>query len=107
MLATHFLRTRVTVETKARVSAIAQKQLLTESIWLRRSIVKALLEQESASTSQEIAERHSAFVTEDRGGRCSVKRGPASRLFVRIRREDQLLLRERAAARGMASATYV
>jgi Bacterial mobilisation protein (MobC) len=106
MVATHFLRTRVTPETKARVSAIAQRQLLTESIWLRRLIVKALHEQESVSTSQEIAEPHDRLVTEERG-QCSRKRGHASRLFVRIRTEDQLLLRERAAARGMASATYV
>ena len=30
-----------------------------------------------------------------------------SRLYVRLRHEDRLLLRERAAARGMAAATYV
>jgi hypothetical protein len=106
MVATHFLRTRVTPETKARVSAIAQQQLLTESIWLRRLIVKALHEQESVSTSQEIAEPHDSLVTEERG-KCCRKRGQASRLFVRIRTEDHLLLRERAAGRGMACATYV
>jgi hypothetical protein len=96
----------VTAETKARVSANAHEQLLTESIWLRRLIVKALHEQESVSTSQKIAERQGSLVTEERG-QCSRKRGQASRLFVRIRTEDQLLLRERAAARGMACATYV
>ena len=103
MAATHFLRTRVTPQTKARVSAIAQRQLLTESIWLRRLIVRALHEQESVSIA---ARRHSALVTEDEG-RCSTKPGQVSRLFVRIRTEDRLLLHERAAARGMASATYV
>jgi hypothetical protein len=96
----------VTPETKARVSAIAQQQLLTESIWLRRLIIEALHERESATTSQKIAERRDGVVTEERG-QCSRKRGQASRLFVRIRAEDQLLLRERAVARGMASATYV
>jgi hypothetical protein len=106
MVASHFLRTRVTPETKARVLAIAQQQLLTESIWLRRLIVNALHDQESMSTSQDLVKQHSIPFTEERG-QCSVKRGQASRLFVRIRTEDQLLLRERAAARGMASATYV
>ena len=96
----------MTPETKARVFAIAQQQLLTESIWLRRLIVKALQEQESMSTSQELAERQRIFLREERG-HCSVQPGQASRLFVRLRTEDQLLLRERAAARGMASATYV
>jgi len=33
--------------------------------------------------------------------------GGASRLYLRLRREDRLLLHERAATRGMASATYV
>ncbi len=96
----------MTAEMKARVSAIAQRQLLTESIWLRRLIVKALHEQESVSTSQEVAEQHDGPVTGERG-QFVTKRGQASRLFVRIRTEDRLLLRERAAARGMASATYV
>jgi hypothetical protein len=76
MVASHFLRTRVTPETKARVSAIAQQQLLTESIWLRRLIVKALHEQESVSTSQEIAEPHDSLVTEERGSAPGSVAGP-------------------------------
>lgn len=37
----------------------------------------------------------------------SKNRGQAARLYVRVREEDRLLLHERAAARGMASATYL
>jgi hypothetical protein len=40
-------------------------------------------------------------------GQCSKDRGRASRLYLRVRREDRLLLHERATARGMASATYL
>jgi hypothetical protein len=106
MVATHFLKTRVTPETKARVSAIAHQQLLTESIWLRRLIIKALHEQESESTSQKTAERHDGVVTEEQG-QCSRKRGQASRLFVKIRTEDQLLLRERAGAQVRVALHHV
>ena len=40
-------------------------------------------------------------------GQCAKSRGPVARLYVRVRREDRLLLHERAVARGMASATYL
>ena len=36
-----------------------------------------------------------------------VKAAPSARLSVRIREDDRLILRERAAARGMSAATYV
>jgi len=40
-------------------------------------------------------------------GRVEPSSARDSRLYVRLRPEDRLLLRERAAARGMAAATYV
>ena len=76
---------------------------MTESIWLRRLVLREL-----RAVAPEDGERHrgekSAAAAQ---GGCSDKRAPGSSLYVRLRPEDRLLLHERAAARGMASATYV
>lgn len=107
MGATQILKTRVTPETKARVVGTAQGELLTEAVWLRRLVAKALHESHASSASSlEAALGHIGAVTAARG-ECSKNRGRAARLYLRVRREDQLLLRERATARGMASATYL
>lgn len=103
--ATQILKTRVTPETKARVVEIAQSELLTEAVWLRRLVAKALHEN-TASSTPSLEVRHTGAVTPTRG-QCSKDRGRASRLYVRVRREDRLLLHERASARGMASATFL
>ena len=92
MDAAQFLKTRVSPATKARVQAVAQRQLLTESIWLRRTIDAAL--SKSDVTPADAPDR----VKESLRGRC---------LYVRLRPEDRLLLTDRAAARGMPAATYV
>jgi hypothetical protein len=92
MDAAQFLKTRVSPETKARVQAVAQRQLLTESIWLRRTVDAAL--STSDVTPPDVHDR----AKESLRGRC---------LYVRLRPEDRLLLTDRAAARGMPAATYV
>src|SRR5712671_3411515 len=107
MDATQILKTRVTLETKARVVEIAQGELLTEAVWLRRLVAKALHEsQTSSASSLQAALGYVGAVTKARG-ECSKNCGRAARLYVRVRREDRLLLHERATARGMASATYL
>jgi hypothetical protein len=107
MGAAQILKTRVTPETKSRVVEIAQGELLTEAVWLRRLVAKALQENQASWTpSLEAAARHAGAVTAARG-QCLKDRGRASRLYLRVRREDRLLLHERATARGMASATYL
>jgi hypothetical protein len=107
MGATQILKTRVTPETKARVVEIAQSELLTEAVWLRRLVARALHDSQAPSAPPlEAAERHTGAVMAA-DGQCSKNRGRAARLYVRLRREDRLLLHERAAARGMASATYL
>jgi hypothetical protein len=100
------LKTRVTPETKARVVQIAHGELLTEAVWLRRLVAKELHESQASSAPELASERHSGAITAARG-QCSKDRGRAARLYVRVRREDRLLLHERAVARGMASATYL
>jgi len=103
MTAREILKTRVTAEMKSRVDEIAKAELLTEAVWLRRVVSRAL-EKSGAAAGDQGPEGHPSSVG---AGECSKHRGRAARLYVRLRREDRLLLHERAAARGMASATYV
>src|SRR5277367_3680008 len=86
------LTTWVTRETKERFAAVARHQGLSDSALLKR-LIELMLQSASAA---EVGAPGGA----DRASR-------DSRLTVRIRPDDQLLLRERAAARGMAAATYV
>ena len=48
MDATQILKTRVTSETKPRVVEIAQGELLTEAVWLRRLVARALFESQAS-----------------------------------------------------------
>lgn len=84
------LTTWVTRETKERFAAIARHQGLSDSALLKR-LVDLMLQGAGAAEVGTPGDRASRD----------------SRLTVRIRPDDQLLLRERAAARGMATATYV
>lgn len=98
MGATEVIKTRLTPEDKARVATVTQAELLSEAVWLRRLVLRELLA---------VQPEHAADEALRTRGRCSTHRGAASRLNVRLRTEDRLLLHERAAARGMASATYI
>ena len=89
--ATEVIKTRITPDTKARVAELTQAQLLTESIWLRRLVLRELR----------------ATAPQDDLRLLSNRRVPGSSLHVKLRPDDRLLLHERASARGMASATYV
>src|ERR1700722_14741048 len=93
MKADQFIVSRVSSETKARLRALAEKELLSESAMLRRLVEMVLLK---AGLAPIIAETPT-------GARA--RRG--ARLMIRLRPDDQILLRERAAARGMPPATYV
>ncbi|MGH8261983.1 MAG: plasmid mobilization relaxosome protein MobC [Steroidobacteraceae bacterium] len=95
MVAAQFLKTRISTETKRLVQAAAGEQSITESTWLTRLVVAAL-RASSASSKGALAK------TEDNA---HAARG--ARLYVRLRHEDRLLLRERANARGLRLATYV
>ena len=86
------LATWVTRETKERFAAVARHQGLSDSALLKR-LVDLMLQGASAA---------------ELGMPEGESRAPREcRLTVRIRPDDQLLLHESAAARGMASATYV
>ena len=93
MNADQFIAARVSSETKVRFRALAERQALSESGLLKRFVELML---QTASTI-DVAPTMRA---ESQGAR-------ATRLMIRLRPDDQILLRERAAARGMAPATYV
>jgi len=101
--ATEVIKTRITPETKARVAEVTQAQLLTESIWLRRLVLREL----RAIAPGDSPGHHVGGSFGGARGQCCTRRVPGSSLHVKLRPDDRLLLHERAAARGMASATYV
>jgi hypothetical protein len=84
------LKTWVNHETKTRFAAVARHQGLSDSALLKRLIDTMLQAGNAASDA----------VTDGRAVR-------VSRFSIRLRPDDQILLRERAAARGMPTATYV
>ena len=93
MAADAFIHCRVPVATKAAFGVMARRQGMTDSALLRRMIDLSL--QSAGVVSGTDADADDQAATR------------MARLTVRLRSDDQLLLRERAAARGMAAATYV
>jgi hypothetical protein len=83
------------MQEKRRVHALANQQLITESTWLKRLVVNAL-----CGTAESVPD----LIGSSRPAETVARN---ARLYVRLRPEDRLLLRERAAARGMPPATYV
>ena len=92
MGADQFIAARVSTETKSRLRAVAERHQLSESALLKRLIEITF---------------HSAVDVDTQGLASMSRPARAARIYVRLRPEDHLLLRERAAARGMAGATYV
>jgi hypothetical protein len=84
------LKTWVATETKERFAAVARHQGLSDSALLKR-LIDTMLQAGKAANG----------VSTDS---LTVR---LSRLSVRLRPDDQILLRERATARGMPTATYV
>lgn len=86
------MQCRVSADAKARLRTLAQERGVTESALLQRLIELALLQGAglTAAAAMQSVE--------------PVARG--ARLYVRLRREDHLLLRERAEGRGLPAATY-
>jgi hypothetical protein len=93
MAADAFINCRVPGATKMAFSVMARRQGMTDSALLRRMIGLSL---KSACVV--------SATGADADGQAAAR---IARLTVRLRTDDQLLLRERAAARSMAAATYV
>ena len=86
------LKTWIARVTKERFAAVARHQGLSDSALLKRLVDLMLHTAGGGETA--------AVAVADRAGR-------GSRLTVRLHPTDEVLLRERAAARGMPVATYV
>jgi hypothetical protein len=84
------LKTWVNRETKTRFETIARHQGVSDSALLKR-LIDTMLQAGNAANGA---------ATDGRAVR-------VSRFSIRLRPDDQILLRERAAARGMPTATYV
>jgi hypothetical protein len=91
--ADQFIAARVSSETKARLGALAERQQLSESGLLRR-VVELMLQTAGVLP----------IVTPSPIGADAPRN---ARLVIRLGTDDQILLRERAAARAIAPATYV
>ncbi|MGO9594788.1 MAG: plasmid mobilization protein [Steroidobacteraceae bacterium] len=92
MAADAFIQCRVTPEIKALVRALARRDQITESALVKQLLEVVLRSSAAAGLSRMEPERSSPR---------------DMRLYVRLDPDDRLLLNERAAARGMPSATYV
>jgi hypothetical protein len=91
MAADAFIQCRVTPEIKALVRTLARRDQITESALIKQLLEVVLRPSAAAGLS-----------------RLEPPRSPRDmRLYVRLDPADRLLLNERAAARGMPSATYV
>lgn len=105
MVASEFVKARLPLELKQRVKAHSEHQLLTESAWLKRLVIREL----QATEGRQAGVPGDTASVAACGHRQQMKgRGQSSgRIYVRLRRDDELLLAARAAARGMRPATYV
>jgi hypothetical protein len=92
MVADQFIAARVPADTKARLKASAARRGVSES-----ALLKDLLELTLGGS----------VMPEHDGAEPVARAGRRARLYVRLRPDDQQLLMERAAARRMATATYV
>jgi antitoxin component of RelBE/YafQ-DinJ toxin-antitoxin module len=92
MSADAFIQCRVTSETKALIQAVANRERITESAFVRQLLETVL---------------RTSAVAVDPGLDHPAKLNRETRLSVRLAPDDRALLTERAAARDMAAATYV
>jgi hypothetical protein len=102
-MVTEVIKTRVSPDVKARVNEAARRQLLTESVWLRRAVDAAL---RSTPVSEDTL-IHRAGIGPSPERPSFGHRSARTRICIRIRHGDRLILRERAEARGMPAATYI
>lgn len=106
MAATEFIKARLSMELKERARLLAERQLLSESAWLKNLVVRELQNTEGRGAGPaEVANSTPLGIgSHSRKGLPGRRSG---RVYVRLRREDEQLLQARAVARGMRPATYV
>ena len=103
MSCTEVIKARVTAETTREIAEAAAREMMTESAWLKRLLVREIRAARDSARTQsvprrvDVVRRHGAH----RGGPCERP------ILIRLRTEDRLLLDARSEARGMRPATYV
>jgi len=97
------IKARVTTETKREIAAAAAREMLSESAWLKRLLVREM-QAARDPVATPVAPRRTEVGWRHGGRRESACDRP---ILVRLRPEDRLLLDARAEARGMRPATYV
>jgi len=92
MAANPLIAFRATPKVKAGLHALARQRNLSDSAFLQKLVDLALI-QHAGMTEAQLTEPVAQV-------------GRDARLYVRLRPEDHVLLRERATGRGLAAATY-
>lgn len=98
------LKATVPSDIKVQVKAIADRELCSEAAWLKRLVMREV--RACNAENVETREPCRADVERQTDGRLRGNGACNKPLFVRLRREDRLLLEARAEARGMRPATY-
>jgi hypothetical protein len=103
MSCTEVVKARVTAETKREIAEAAAREMLTESTWLKRLLLREMRAARDPARTQSVPRRGDGVRRhgEHRGGPCERP------ILIRLRTEDRLLLDARSEARGMRPATYV
>jgi hypothetical protein len=101
MSCTEMLKARVSPAIKSQVKTIVERELLTESAWLKRVVIREV--RLSMSNSQ-IPIDGGTLLVEPAANESFGRQRP---VYVRFPPDDRLLLESRAAARGLRPATYV
>ena len=104
MTCTNFLKARVSPEIKFQAKAVADREFLSETAWLKRLVLRELRACDGAPGSAGESSRAQGNRRQGREARGSD--GGGRPMLVRLRTEDRLLLDARAEARGMRPATY-
>ena len=103
MSCTEVVKARVTAETKREIAEAAAREMLTESAWLKRLLIREMRAARDPARPQSVPRRGDGV--RRHGGH---RGGPCERpILIRLRTEDRLLLDARSEARGMRPATYV
>lgn len=100
MSCTEIVKARVTPEIKREVATAAEREMLTEAVWLKRLVIREV----QASRAHDVG---AAQGSRPEGVRRHNRRGPVAcdrPVFVRLRPDDRLLLDARAEERGMRPA---
>jgi hypothetical protein len=104
MSCTEILKARVSPEIKHQARAVAERELLTESAWLKRLVIREIRTARGAETGEHESCLAGGVRKPSQRARGS---GDCGRpMLVRLRHDDRLLLDARAEARGMRPATY-